>query len=186
MNPKKAKERELKRIQRAQRDGQRRMERLLAIKDDNRDLRRRLQRMPPMHELKRIGRRADRNIREVTKLHGSDPLGVSGSRPGLARSRNLLVIAVVLALFVEIAGLPHLRVSYEYRGRASDPTIISAQYLSITGMRRVGFTEMPSGSMPLVALLPLERSLIDYGRNVSATVWSYARDHLSTSKNTPQ
>ena len=79
----------------------------------------------------------------------------------LAARRFLVLLAIVLA-FVELQGLPHLRLSYTRQGER----MLTGTYWSLTGVRQLRAGEV-APSCPLVAIVPLDQSL-----------WAYAEEGL--------
>ena len=98
--------------------------------------------------------------------------GLMHRRTGWMRLKRFLLLVAIIAVFIEFMGLPHLRVSYDYRGPADDPTIIAARYWSVTGTREVHYLEI-GDRMPLVALFHLDRSVLAYGRDAVSWSWSF-------------
>jgi len=109
-----------------------------------------------------------------------DPLIRSELEDGLAdferrrfrkRIRRLALLLLVLGGFVEIAGVPYLRASYEYRGSGHYKQIHRATYVSVTGARSVRAGQYAEGC-PIVLLIPLERSLLSYGKDAALWGWN--------------
>lgn len=73
--------------------------------------------------------------------------------------RRWALLLVGLAVFVELAGLPVLRVTYVEQGGQ----IRSGTYLGLAGRRTIVAGEL-APTCPLIALVPLERSLTSYAR----------------------
>ena len=130
-------------------------------------------------ELKRLQKIFSRLTYEANMLRSKSPpspFPIYGSRR--IRLWHVLVGTAVVLIATEIWGLPHLRTTYEYRGPAKNPTIISATYWSVTGPRRVHYSEI-GDNMPVVAMLPLEKSLLIYAKEALASILSYAADQLN-------
>lgn len=72
-----------------------------------------------------------------------------------ARRWALLVLG--LALFLEAAGAPCLRLSYTEVG----DRVQSGQYVGLFGVRRVVAGEF-APTCPLIVLVPLDRSIVSY------------------------
>ena len=105
-----------------------------------------------------IGRKSQPYHDEAHILRAADANPLPRYRPGLARLRNLLIVAVLLVVSVEFLGVPHLRFTYEYRGPASAPTILRARYWSVTGTKDATAGQYGNGC-PLIAFIPAERSI---------------------------
>ena len=72
-------------------------------------------------------------------------------------ARRWILLILGLALFIELAGVPHLRWTYvEQDGR-----VRSGQYLSVTGTKPLVAGQV-APTCPLIALVPLDRSLWSY------------------------
>jgi len=96
-------------------------------------------------------------------------------RSSLVPIAKLASIALVVLIAVEVFGLPHLRVSYQYTGPSSDPSILRARYWSVTGPRDANYSEM-GDSMTVIALFPVEPSLRTRGLDAMRRLWSQAID----------
>ncbi len=92
-------------------------------------------------------------------------LGIRRSLRWRAFRRGLLV-CVLLALFVEFRGVPHLRLSDPGRLHAQD----GVDYWGVTGLRQVNSGRLRSAA-PLIALLPLERSLVSYASEAASSLF---------------
>lgn len=80
------------------------------------------------------------------------------------RMRRWLVMLTLLALFVEIRGIPHFRLTDRSRPQANQ-----VDYWSPLGMRQIG----GGGSKPpLIVLVPLDRSLTAYAREAGITLYA--------------
>lgn len=101
--------------------------------------------------------------------------GLAHHHAGWVCLKRILLLAAIIVAFVEFLGLPHLRVSYDYRGPADNPSIIAARYWSVTGTREVHYLEM-GDRMPLVALFHLDRSVFSYGLDAVSWSWSYVTE----------
>lgn len=122
-----------------------------------------------------FSRRRWGSVPESTVDH--TPAGPTLPAPTWVKLRRWLLVLVLAAAAVEWFGVPHLRGSYRYRGPASDPTILDATYWSVTGQRHVSYAQM-GDTMPVVAFLPLETSLVDRGRGALSAAWAAAADQL--------
>ncbi len=71
-----------------------------------------------------------------------------------------------LLLFVEWHGVPYLRTQWEGADRQRMST---ARYWSVTG----GRVERVNGIAPLIALFPLERSVVSYGKEALEDLLSH-------------
>lgn len=92
----------------------------------------------------------------------SDPQGFDAGLHAAQRWRALrrwALLLIGLAVFVELAGLPALRVTYVEQGGQ----IRSGTYLGLAGRRTIVAGEL-APTCPLIALVPLERSLTSYAR----------------------
>ena len=74
--------------------------------------------------------------------------------------RRWLVLVAILVAFVEFQGVPHLRMTYVEEGGR----VRSGEYWSLMGPRTVVAGDV-APTCPVIALVPLERSL-----------WSYAKE----------
>lgn len=72
-------------------------------------------------------------------------------------ARRWLVLIAILVAFLELQGVPHLRLSYEEQGGR----VVSGTYCSVTGLRRIAAGDV-APTCPLIAVVPLERSLFSY------------------------
>ncbi len=119
---------------------------------------------------------------EAVGLRDLGSIGVPQRRPGAIKLRKFLVVAVLIGLFVEFLGLPHLRMQYNFTGSYEDPIIHDATYWSITGSRYVTRLDMDLTGFPVVALFKLDESLMTYTSRAVTTIW----DQISTlTKETP-
>lgn len=71
------------------------------------------------------------------------------------RVRRLVLLIVALTVFVELRGVPHLRLSYQ----SQNGQVTHAVYWSVTGRRVVVAGEVAQGCPPIV-LIPLDRPLV--------------------------
>lgn len=74
-------------------------------------------------------------------------------------ARRAILLVFSLAAFVELQGVPHLRVTYVEQGGQ----IRSGTYLGLAGRRTIVAGEL-APTCPLIALVALERSLASYAR----------------------
>lgn len=82
------------------------------------------------------------------------------SRRQLVRlARNGLIVAAVLAAFVELVGEPLLRWEYRYRGSSSHPHILSATYVGLGRGRVESGALRNAGDCPVVLFAKPERPL---------------------------
>lgn len=63
--------------------------------------------------------------------------------------RNWLIVAAAVALLIDLVGEPLLRWEYRYRGRRSDPYILDATYVGVSGRLEASAGEYAEGC-PLV------------------------------------
>lgn len=109
------------------------------------------------------------------------PADLPHFRPALERTRAVAFVAVVAFVFVEVFGVPHLRVTYAYSGSASSPTVVSASYWSVTGpIERVG------GDHPLVKVIPLETPLRDRVRHAASVFVAWAQSQFTHGSEFPE
>lgn len=92
--------------------------------------------------------------------HGFD--GGLHRRLRFRKVRRAALFLVGLACFFEFAGVPHLRFQPERR---------PAYYVGPTGVR----SPLP-GRLPLIVLLPLSRSLLDYGQDAFSAFVALLKD----------
>jgi len=72
-------------------------------------------------------------------------------------ARRWAFLLLGLALFVETAGTPFLRLSYSKVGEH----VQSGRYVGIFGARRIVAGEL-APACPLIVLVPLDRSIVSY------------------------
>lgn len=78
--------------------------------------------------------------------------------------RRFVVFVAMLAGLLEFGGVPSLRWTYE---KVRDRVVV-AEYIGPFGARRASAGEL-GGTCPLIALIPLERSLLSYAAEISKT-----------------
>lgn len=96
-----------------------------------------------------------------------DAFEVSGASVALSKLKNIVILLVCIGVFVELAGLPYLRVSY-------GPN--DATYWSITGKRHAAKAEF-GGAVPVIVLFPLPKPLWQY----AGDAWSTVRQRAAAS-----
>ena len=79
--------------------------------------------------------------------------------PDLILIRNVLLAFVAICVFLQIFGMPHLRVSYQYVPGTKPRVITSAKYWSPRGMVH-SYGGVFGEGCPLVVLIPLEKPVI--------------------------
>jgi len=92
----------------------------------------------------------------------SEPQGFDAGLHAAQRWRELrrwVLLLIGLAVFVELAGLPALRLTYVEQGGR----IQSGQYVGLAGQRTVVAGQLAPTCPPIV-LVPLEQSLVSYAR----------------------
>jgi len=77
--------------------------------------------------------------------------------------RRKVIFVIALAVFVELYGLPALRLSYQ---KNAAHAVTRARYWSVTGSRTVSRGEV-APTLPILTLIPLETSL----RSYAVTAW---------------
>jgi hypothetical protein len=89
-------------------------------------------------------------------------------RSGIMRIKQLLMALIVIAVVVEIVGLPHLRLHTEAG---------SGIYWSITGKQAVPITA-PSGRPPVLRMIKLDPSPIEYAGHGAKWAWSRVQQQV--------
>ena len=85
------------------------------------------------------------------------------------RRRRKVLLLLAIAIMIEFWGVPHLRMTYRTSGGGQH--VHSANYLSVTGWKKSVAGQYGEGC-PLIAFIPLERSLIDYAGDAGMWIWS--------------
>jgi hypothetical protein len=111
--------------------------------------------------------RANRSIDSVLqRIEIGVPRGLRAMVPFLKPSaaascwrafRRFALMAACLIAFLELAGVPHLRVSYQSQAGH----ILVANYWSVMGRERVVAGQVAQGC-PLIVVLPLKRSVLTH------------------------
>lgn len=83
-------------------------------------------------------------------------------RSGVARIKHLMVILILIAVAVEILGMPHVRLHTESG---------NGIYWSVTGKQTIPITS-PDGRPPVLRMIKLEPSPIDYAGQGVKWAWS--------------
>lgn len=93
------------------------------------------------------------------------------------RLRRTLLLLTAALLFIEFAGVPHMRVTYTYTGRSSASRMLAAQYWGPFGGKPAQAGQYGEGC-PLIVLIPLEKSLVSYAREAAIAAWQSASARL--------
>ena len=109
-------------------------------------------------------------MKRVNKLADKNTLG---QRVWLQKLRNLTTVAIMVLIFVQLFGVPHLRM--QYRSRGSHDNIVAANYWSITGTQAGTMREGEQG-FPIVALIPLDKPLWSLAGERIAALWAHEKE----------